>query len=161
MIDLALYQPDIAPNVGSAMRLCACLSVPLHIIEPCGFIWDLQKMRRVGMDYIEAAAIHRHRSWSAFLDNHRTKQRIILLTTKTDIPYTDFQFLPGDILLAGRESAGVPEDVHIAADARITIPMAAGARSHNIINAAAMVLGEALRQTKGFSHEKANPAKTA
>jgi tRNA (cytidine/uridine-2'-O-)-methyltransferase len=143
-IRLALYQPDIPQNVGAAMRLCACLGCPLDIIEPCGFPWDERKIRQSAMDYFEAAAITRHTSWDKFRENKQG--RIILLTTKAAVPYTAIAFQPGDILLAGRESAGVPDDVHDAADARVLIPMKAGLRSLNVINACAMVMGEALRQ---------------
>ncbi len=145
MPSLALYQPDIPQNVGAAMRLCACLGCPLDIIEPCGFPWDERRIRQSAMDYYEAASLTRHASWDKFL---QAKQgRIVLLTTKAAVPYTDLAFQPGDILVAGRESAGVPEDVHNAADARIVIPMRPGLRSLNVVNACAMVLGEALRQT--------------
>lgn len=168
MIQLALYQPDIPQNLGSAIRLCACLDVPLHIIEPCGFPWDARKIRTSAMDYYDALSLQRHQSWESFKNSFdppspsiplpgeresaRSKQgegkRIILLTTKTDLSYTDFAFQDGDILLMGRESAGVPLDIHQGADAQITIPMKPGMRSLNVINAAAMVLGEGLRQTE-------------
>jgi tRNA (cytidine/uridine-2'-O-)-methyltransferase len=144
-IRLALYQPDIPQNVGAAMRLCACLGCPLDIIEPCGFPWDERKIRQSAMDYYEAASVTRHTSWNAFREGKRG--RTVLMTTKAAIPYTDYPFQPGDILLAGRESAGVPDDVHDAADARLLIPMRPGLRSLNVINACAMMLGEALRQT--------------
>jgi tRNA (cytidine/uridine-2'-O-)-methyltransferase len=147
MISLALYQPDIPQNTGAALRLCACLGVRLEIIEPCGFPWDERKIRQAGMDYIELADYRRHSSWEVF-KQEANKRRIILMTTKAALPYTDFQFKPDDILLAGRESAGVPEEIHKAVDGRIFIPMAEGARSLNIINASAMILGEALRQTR-------------
>src|SRR5262249_10839249 len=114
-------------------------------IEPCGFPWDDRKIRQSGMDYVDLAACHRHTSWDAF-QNATSGRRIILMTTKADHNYTDFKFQPGDILMAGRESAGVPEKIHHAVDARIGITMATGARSLNIINASAMVVGEALRQ---------------
>jgi tRNA (cytidine/uridine-2'-O-)-methyltransferase len=145
-LTLALYQPDIPQNAGAAMRLCACLGVPMAVIEPCGFVWDDRKIRRSGMDYIEGLSLTRHSGWDAFAAA-RGKRRIILLTTRGDTVYTDFSFRADDILLTGRESAGVPEDVHNEADARILIPMRPGMRSLNVINAAAMVLGEALRQT--------------
>ena len=149
LLHLALYQPDIPQNVGAAMRLCACLDVALHIIEPCGFPWDARKIRQAGMDYVDAVALTRHESWDAF--RKAQTGRLLLMTTKGAQPYTDFQFQSGDILLAGRESAGVPGHVHEVADARLVIPMKAGIRSLNIINASAMVLGEALRQTDGFT----------
>ncbi len=143
-ITLALYQPDIPQNVGAAMRLCACMGCPLDIIEPCGFPWDERKIRQSAMDYYEAAHLTRHSSWDKFRETQQS--RLILMTTKAALPYTDFTFQPGDILLAGRESAGAPENVHNAADARIFIPMQPGLRSLNVINASAMILGEALRQ---------------
>jgi tRNA (cytidine/uridine-2'-O-)-methyltransferase len=145
-ITLALYQPDIPQNVGAAMRLCACIGCPLDIIEPCGFPWDERKIRQSAMDYYEAARLTRHGSWDKFREARQ--KRLILMTTKAALPYTDFTFQPGDILLAGRESAGVPDDVHNAADARIFIPMQPGLRSLNVINASAMILGEALRQIR-------------
>lgn len=151
---LALYQPDIPQNVGAAMRLCACLGAGLEIIEPCGFIWDDRKIRQSAMDYYDVCGLVRHSSWEKFRDLYKGKRRLVLLTTKTAEAYTGFAFTPGDVLLMGRESAGVPEDVHAAADARLTIPMQPGLRSLNVVNAAAMVMGEFLRQTKGFCHER-------
>ncbi len=149
MMKLALYQPDIPQNAGAAMRLCACLGVSLDIIEPCGFVWDERKIRQSGMDYVDAVTLTRHPSWERFLEAN-TGSRIVLMTTKAAMPYTDFSFQKKDILLAGRESAGVPDDIHTAADARIGIPMQGGLRSLNIVNASAMILGEALRQTNGL-----------
>ena len=146
-IALALYQPDIALNVGAAIRLCACLGVPLEIIEPCGFPWDARKIRQSALDYIDHLDLERHTSYTAFKEA-RKDRRIVLMTTKSALPYTDFSFQAGDILMAGRESAGVPDDIHNAADARVTIPMHGAARSMNVINASAMILGEALRQTQ-------------
>ncbi len=146
---IALFQPDIPQNVGTIMRLAACLDVPLHLIEPFGFVWDDARLRRAGMDYREMAKVDRHVSWDAFLCS-RASGRLVLLTTKASTAYTDFSFESDDILLLGRESAGVPESVHRLADAEIKIPMAVGARSLNVAVATAMVLGEALRQTGGF-----------
>jgi tRNA (cytidine/uridine-2'-O-)-methyltransferase len=143
---LALFQPDIAANTGAILRLGACLSVPVDVIEPCGFVFADRSMRRAGMDYLDIAQLYRHVSWDAFLAS--TPKRIVLLTTKGATPLGRFQFQPGDTLLLGRESAGVPEDVHSRADSRVFIPMAAGARSLNIALAAAIALGEALRQTR-------------
>lgn len=145
MIRLALYQPDIPQNVGAAMRLCACLGIPLDIIQPCGFPWDDRKIRTSGMDYIDQAVVHRHMNMDAF-DKSYPGQRRILMTTKGAIPYTDFVFQPGDIVLAGRESAGVPDEIHNSVDARVVIPMQAGTRSLNVIISSAMIVGEALRQ---------------
>lgn len=147
MIHIALYQPDIPQNVGAAMRLCACLDVTLDIIEPCGFPWNLKKMQRAGMDYIEQVTLIRHDSWEAFLKTYSTR-RLVLMTTKSSEPYTKFEFTPQDILIAGSESSGVPIDIHQSIKNRITIPMKGKARSLNIINATAMITGEALRQTQ-------------
>lgn len=146
---LALYEPDIPQNTGTLMRLCACLGVALDIIEPCGFMLSDKNLRRAGMDYLEHLDMTKHASWNVFRKNTQGK-RIILLTTKTEDSYIDFRFQPDDILLAGRESAGVPDDVHAACEARVTVPMAKGLRSLNVAIASAMVLGEALRQTGGF-----------
>jgi tRNA (cytidine/uridine-2'-O-)-methyltransferase len=145
MIEIALYQPDIAPNVGTIARLCACLGLPLTIIEPAGFPWNDSSLRRAGMDYLDQVNISRAASWTAF-QYAKPGQRLILLTTKSSEAYTSFQFQPGDILLMGRESAGVPETVHQSASARLTIPMKPGPRSLNVALACAMVAGEAVRQ---------------
>ncbi len=147
---LALYQPDMPTNTGSMLRLGACLGIGLDIIEPCGFIWDDKRLHRVAMDYIDHINYERHQDWPAFL-KARAGRRIVLLTTKAAAPYTAFIFQPDDILMVGRESAGVPEDVHNAVHARVTIPMTKGLRSLNVALAAAMVLGEAIRQTGGAS----------
>jgi tRNA (cytidine/uridine-2'-O-)-methyltransferase len=149
LMRVALYQPDIPQNAGAAMRLCACLGLTLDIIEPCGFLWNERKIRRAGMDYADMTDITRHKSWDAFR-SRSAGSRIVLMTTKGAVPYCDFSFAPDDIILAGRESAGVPEDVHQSADERIVIPMHEGARSLNVVNALAMVAGEALRQVHGF-----------
>ena len=143
-LTLALYQPDIPQNVGSALRLCACLGMRLSIIEPCGFPWNDKKIRVSAMDYFDHADIRKFVSWDDFKD--KAGGRIVLMTTKTDQNYTGFTFQDGDILLAGRESAGVPENVVQSCDALITIAMKPGMRSLNVINASAMVAGEALRQ---------------
>jgi tRNA (cytidine/uridine-2'-O-)-methyltransferase len=145
-VRLALYQPDIPQNTGAMMRLAACLGVPLDIIEPCGFILDDRRLRRAGMDYIDHLEMKRHASWDRFV-SETSQGRLVLLTTRGSIPYLDFAFQPGDTLLMGSESAGVPDEVVNAADARIRIPMKPGLRSLNVALAAAMVLGEALRQT--------------
>ncbi|MCH8081628.1 MAG: tRNA (cytidine(34)-2'-O)-methyltransferase [Proteobacteria bacterium] len=146
-MELALYQPDIPQNTGAMIRTCACLGVPVHIIEPCGFPFSDKGLRRAGLDYLELAEITRHDSWDHFNEWRKgSGKRLVLLTTKAAMLYTDFEFLSGDILLAGRESAGVPDALHKCADARVKIPMQKGARSLNVAVAAAMVLGEALRQ---------------
>jgi tRNA (cytidine/uridine-2'-O-)-methyltransferase len=147
MIEIALYQPDIAANTGTIARLCACMGMKLTIIEPAGFTWDDSKLRRAGMDYLDMATLSRAASWEQFYGD-TTSRRKILLTTKSATPYTHFQFRADDILLLGRESSGVPESVHAAADARLTIPMQNGARSLNVALSCAMVVGEALRQTQ-------------
>ena len=147
---LALYEPDIPPNVGTLIRLGACLGVPLDIIEPCGFPWSDRDLKRAAMDYGALGEVERHSSWESFATNRPEGARIVLLTTKAALPFTGFRFRPSDILLVGRESAGVPAPVHEAADAQVTIPMRPPARSLNMALAAAMVLSEALRQTNGF-----------
>jgi tRNA (cytidine/uridine-2'-O-)-methyltransferase len=142
---LALYQPDIPQNTGAILRLAACLGVAVDLIEPFGFVWDDRHLKRAGMDYLEHVALTRHRSWEAFAA--RPRGRLILLTTHGTVPYHRFDFRADDTLLFGRESAGVPEPVHQAADARLVVPMREGLRSINVAMSAAMVLGEALRQT--------------
>ncbi len=147
-IHLALFQPEIPQNTGAAMRLCACMGIVLDIIEPCGFVWDDTKIRKVAMDYIDHVTLKRHTNWHAFKDFY-PKNRVILLTTKSTKSYLDFKFQEGDILLAGQESAGAPPHVHDdCGENRITIPMAGAVRSMNVVNSCAMVIGEALRQTK-------------
>ena len=145
---LALYQPDIPQNAGAALRLAACLGVGVDIIEPCGFVWSEPKMRRAGMDYLDMVDMKRHSGWAAFRAG--TQGRLVLLTTTASDRFDGFDFQSDDILLLGRESAGVPDDVHDAADARLRIPMVPGMRALNVVNAAAIVLAEGLRQTKGF-----------
>lgn len=150
---LALFEPDIPPNLGTILRLGACLETPVHVIEPCGFPFSVQSIRRSAMDYLEHAEIHRHVSWQHFMDEKhagRLGGRLVLMTTKSAIPYTDFHFSSDDILLFGRESQGAPDYVHAAADARLLIPIRAGLRSINVATAAAIVLGEALRQCDAF-----------
>jgi tRNA (cytidine/uridine-2'-O-)-methyltransferase len=146
---LALFQPDIPQNLGAAIRLTACLGLGLDVIEPCGFPLSDRAIRRAAMDYADGAEVRRHDSWTSFLAA-RGGARLLLLTTRGAQAYERFGYRPDDILLVGRESAGAPEAVHAAADARLCIPMAAGARSLNVVVAAAMALGEGLRQTGGF-----------
>ena len=147
---LVLFQPDIAQNTGTMMRLCACVDMGIDIVEPCGFIFNDKAMRRAGMDYLDMVEYKRHDSWDDFLAfraaNPDKYGRIVLMTTKAKTPYTDFRFLPNDLILMGRESAGAPEDVHKIADARVIIPMNEKARSINVAVSATMVVGEALRQ---------------
>jgi tRNA (cytidine/uridine-2'-O-)-methyltransferase len=145
---LALYQPDIPQNAGSLMRLCACLGVAMDIIEPCGFLLTDRNFRRAGMDYRGETDLTRHQSWETFRAG--APGRLLLLTTKAARPYAGFGFLASDTLILGRESAGVPDMVHQAAHERLLIPMRPGMRSINVAQAAAMVLGEALRQTGAF-----------
>ena len=149
---IALYEPDIQQNCGALIRLGACLGVAVDIIEPCGFLFSDKRLKRAGMDYVDSADIVRHASWARFRADHRQggTRRLVLLTSKAALPYTDFAFSAGDTILLGRESAGVPQEVHDAADARLLIPMRPGLRSINVAQAGAMVVGEALRQTKGF-----------
>ena len=144
---LALYQPDIPQNTGAILRLAACFGLPVDVIEPCGFAFDDRRMRRAGMDYLDHVELHRHRSWDAYRTARSGKPgRLVLLTTKASVPYAEVRFEAADTLLLGRESAGVPEDVHAAADIRIRIPMRPGLRSLNVAMAAAIVAGEAMRQ---------------
>ena len=146
---LALYQPDIPQNLGALIRLAACLGTPLDLIEPCGFPVDDKRIRRASMDYYDRASLARHASWAAY-QRDRGPGRLVLLTTSGDRRFPDMDFHAEDTLMFGRESAGVPPDVHAAADVRLRIPMKPALRSINIALAAAMVLGEALRQTAGF-----------
>jgi tRNA (cytidine/uridine-2'-O-)-methyltransferase len=148
---LALYEPDIPQNLGAFIRLAACLSVPLDIIEPCGFPVDDKRIRRAAMDYYDLARIVRHASWHAF-QRDRCAGRLILLTTRASDRFPSVTFRPADTLLLGRESAGVPDEVHDAADLRLRIPLQEGARSLNVALAATVVLSEALRQTDGYAH---------
>ncbi len=151
MPDLALYQPDIPQNTGTLLRLAACLGVTVHLIEPAGFPLSDSALKRAGMDYLERAALVRHLNWEAFEAWRREQERrLVLMTTKSALPYTSHRFQAADILLMGRESSGVPELVHETADFQLTIPMADGMRSINVAVSAGMVLGEALRQTAGF-----------
>lgn len=150
---LALYQPDIPQNTGSILRTAACLAIPVDVIGPAGFDLSDRALRRSRLDYIGHASLRRHQSWDdyvAWLRQPAPSPRIVLLTTRASLRYTDFAFAPSDVLLFGRESAGVPDHVHAAADARLVIPLAAGMRSLNVAVAAAMVAAEALRQTDGF-----------
>lgn len=151
---LALFQPDIPQNTGTLLRLGACLDLPLDIIEPCGFIFAERTLKRSGMDYLGMADYRRHNSWQDFLqyreEHPQEYGRIVLLTTHASEPYYDFEFKENDIILMGRESAGVPQDVHELVDARLLIPMNEKARSINVAVSAVMVVGEALRQTGKF-----------
>ena len=148
---LALFQPDIPQNLGAALRLGACLSVPVDVIEPCGFPLSDTAVRRAAMDYAAMAEVKRHAGWAEFqAAPERLAGRLLLFTTRGAQPLHDFRFAPGDTLIFGRESAGAPPEVHAAADARLYIPLAQGARSLNVVASAAIALSEALRQTRGF-----------
>jgi tRNA (cytidine/uridine-2'-O-)-methyltransferase len=147
-MQIALFQPDIPQNTGTILRLCACLNVAAHIIEPAGFAVSDRNFRRAGMDYLDQVALTRHDSWSKFEEwRKETGYRLILFTTKAASSYIDYRYRAADILLFGRESAGVPDHVVTVADARLVIPIKPGLRSLNVAIAAAMALGEALRQT--------------
>ena len=146
---LVLYQPDIPQNAGALLRLAACLGVAVDIVEPCGFVFDDRRLRRAGMDYLGAVELVRHAGWESY-GAIRHGSRLVLLTTRAATSYADFAFRADDRLLLGRESAGVPEEIHAAADARLKVPMRPGMRSLNVALAAAIVLGEALRQTGGL-----------
>lgn len=149
---LALFEPDIPQNAGTIFRLAACLGVPVDLIEPAGFDASDRNLRRAGLDYLGHVEITRHANLSAFEAFRRTSGlRLVLATTRAATSHVDAAFQPGDIILLGRESAGVPEAVHEAADLRIRIPMRPGLRSLNVAVAAAIILGEAMRQTGGFA----------
>ena len=147
---IALYQPDIPGNTGTILRLAACLGLGVDIIEPAGFDLSDRNLKRAGMDYLAMAALTRHVNFASF-EAARASRRLVLASTSAALPYTDFAFRPDDILLFGRESAGVPDSVHATADARILIPMRPESRSLNLALSVAMVAGEALRQVDGFS----------
>ncbi|WP_368670130.1 tRNA (cytidine(34)-2'-O)-methyltransferase [Phenylobacterium aquaticum] len=142
---MALFQPDIPQNLGAALRLGACLATPVHVIEPCGFPLSDKGIRRAAMDYGDPGVVKRHPGWAEF--RRDCPGRIVLFTTKGAQAFGDFVFRPDDALLFGRESAGVPDDVHEACDARVYIPLAPGMRSLNVTVSAAIALSEALRQT--------------
>jgi len=148
---LALFQPDIPQNLGAVLRLGACLDVGVEVIEPCGFPLSDRSIARAAMDYGTLARVRRHAGWTDFQQQRLgERRRLVLFTTKAAASFQAFAFRPDDILLFGRESAGAPDEVHEAADARVTIPLAPGARSLNLAVAAAIGLAEALRQTNGF-----------
>ena len=156
---IALFQPDIAANAAAVIRLAACLDVPLAIVEPCGFVWDERRLRRVGLDYLRHAAVERFASWAVFEAWRRAGgARLVLLSTGAEWPHHAVAYRASDVLLVGRESSGVPHLVHAAADLRVRVPMTPGRRSLNVVTALAIVLGEALRQTGGFADAPpANP----
>ena len=148
---IALYQPDIAPNTGTILRLAACLAIEAHIVEPAGFPTTDRAFRRAGMDYLDHVRLVRHVSWPAFERwRDEAQLRLLLFTTRAAQSYLDHRFAPDDVLMFGRESSGAPEEVHAAADARLVIPMRPGLRSINVAMACAMAVGEALRQVGGI-----------
>jgi tRNA (cytidine/uridine-2'-O-)-methyltransferase len=149
MLEIALYQPDIAPNAATILRMCACFGITCRIIEPAGFVMTDSAFRRAGMDYLDRAALVSDASWTAFREA-TSGRRTVLVTTKAALPYADFAFAPDDVILMGRESSGVPERIHEEMEARVTIPMKPGLRSLNVAMACAMVTGEALRQLRSF-----------
>ena len=145
---LALYQPDIPQNAGTLFRMAACFGLSVDVVEPCGFVLTDKHLRRAGMDYLDHLDLTRHANFQALQES--APGRIVLLTTKADTAHTDITYKEDDILMVGRESAGVPDDVHAACAARVRIPMVADVRSLNVAVSAAVVVGEALRQIKGF-----------
>lgn len=150
-LSIALYQPDIPQNTGTILRMAACLDLHVHIIEPCGFALNDRTLKRAGMDYLERSQFTKHLSWDHFLSWAKGEdKRLLLATTKAEASFLDMTFEIGDILLFGRESVGVPDDVHNIADIRMTIPMRAGERSLNLAISTAMVATEAMRQLKAF-----------
>jgi tRNA (cytidine/uridine-2'-O-)-methyltransferase len=152
MLHLALFQPDQPGNTGTILRTAACFGVPVEIIEPCGFPFSDKALHRAGMDYLPQVAVRQHLDWAAFEAWRAVEQRrLVLLTTKGTVRHIDHPFEPTDVILLGQESCGAPDAVHLAADARVILPLQPGMRSLNVAIAAAMVLGEALRQTNGFS----------
>ena len=150
---LALYQPEIPQNVGTLIRLGACVGVPIDIIEPTGFVWSDKHLKRAGMDYADLANVERFESWDTY-KSLRATQRIVLLDTKAEQSYWDFTFKPDDILMVGRESSGVPEDIYQSIPNRVRIPMLPDRRSLNMAIAGAMVLAESLRQ---INHDHSSP----
>lgn len=151
-VDLALYQPDIANNTGTLIRLCACLDTTIHIIHPTGFAFSAKTLARAGLDYLDHAAVREHDSWTRFEQWRREEgRRLVLLTTKSETSAYEAVFSPQDIVMVGRESAGVPDAVAAVADLALRIPMRPGLRSINVALAATLILGEAKRQTDGFT----------
>lgn len=149
-LQIALFQPDIAGNTGTILRLGACLGVPVNIIEPAGFDLSDRHLKRAGMDYLELATLNRHLDWQHFLVTQKeNRRRLVLFTTKVDTPYTNFNFHDNDVLLFGRESAGAPDYVHQTVDAEVTIPMVKTARSINLALSVAIGISEAMRQVNG------------
>ncbi len=150
MLRLALYEPDIPQNTGALLRLAACFGVGVDLIEPLGFLYDDRRLRRAALDYAALAEVTRHRSWAAFVAARSAESRLVLMTTSGGVALDRFAFAPADTILLGRESAGVPAEVHAAADARVVIRLRRAARSLNVAQAGAIALYEALRQTGGL-----------
>lgn len=148
MLEIALYQPDIAPNAATILRMCACFGLRCRIIAPAGFVMSDSQFRRAGMDYLDKAALRQDPSWAAYRQA-TAGRRSVLLTTRASLPVWDFAFQPGDLILMGRESLGVPDAVHGEVEARVTLPMQPGLRSLNVALACAIATGEALRQLRG------------
>jgi tRNA (cytidine/uridine-2'-O-)-methyltransferase len=153
VVRLALYEPDIPQNTGTLLRLAACFGVAIDLIEPLGFLFDDRRLKRAALDYAALARVRRHPSWAAFVAAREADSRLVLMTTSGSIGLDRFVFAPGDTILLGRESAGVPQQVHDAAEARVVIPLRGGARSLNVALAGAIALYEALRQTGGLAAE--------
>jgi len=153
VVRLALYEPDIPQNTGTLLRLAACFGVAIDLIEPLGFLFDDRRLKRAALDYAALARVRRHPSWAAFVAAREADSRLVLMTTSGGVALDRFVFAPGDTILLGRESAGVPQQVHDAAEARIVIPLRGGARSLNVAVAGAIALYEALRQTGGLAAE--------
>jgi tRNA (cytidine/uridine-2'-O-)-methyltransferase len=147
---LALYQPDIPQNTGALLRLAACFGVAVDLIEPLGFLYDDRRLKRAALDYAALAGVTRHASWAAFAAARAHHSRLVLMTISGSVALDRFAFAPGDAILLGRESAGVPPEIHAAADARVVIPLRPPARSLNVAQAGAIALFEALRQTGGL-----------
>lgn len=151
--EIVLYQPDIAQNVGSIIRMAVCFGIPIHLIEPMGFPFNEAKFRRAGMDYLDRAKLTRHKSWDDFMAQKASEKRLVALTTKSSGLMNDFSFKSGDYLLFGRESAGLPDSVHDVCDARVRIPMVNGERSMNLAQSCAVTCYEAQRQLNCFLGE--------
>lgn len=150
MIQIALFQPEIAQNVGTLLRFGACMGTPINIIEPCGFLMTDQKLRRAGMDYADLACMNRYSSWDNFLEN-KPMGRLIATSPASKKVYTDFQFENNDILLMGQESVGLPEEILLNSKDSVSIPMLEGRRSLNLALSAGIIASEALRQINGLA----------
>ena len=150
---LALFEPDIPQNTGALLRLAACLGVEVDLIEPCGFLLDDRRLKRAALDYLTDLPVRRHASWEAFVADHDSRSRLVLMTTSGSMALHRFAFAADDTIILGRESAGAPEAVHCAASARVVIPLRPPARSLNVALTGAIALAEALRQTDLFPRQ--------